>query len=299
MAKKDNPFQTRKVPWKKDLKMNWGVYLMFIPIFLYTLVLHYIPMFGIVMAFEDYDINKGYFKSPWVGMANFVELFSGSDFPRAIFNTVVIALLKCTVGFVMPILFACLLSLLRSKKYKRTVQTSSYLPNFVAAVIVCFLVQEFVKQDGPITLLLHHLFGLENTNLLADSNPPTFWIIYLVMGIWQGIGWGSIMYVAAIATVSGDLHEAAAIDGATRLQRLTKITLPCIMPTIVMMFVLGIGTSFAAGYDNILLLYMPDHKDDPAAVEILLPWSSFIKEHCTGLIDVETITPENKPQLPL
>ncbi len=193
MAKKDNPFQTRKVPWKKDLKMNWGVYLMFIPIFLYTLVLHYIPMFGIVMAFEDYDINKGYFKSPWVGMANFVELFSGSDFPRAIFNTVVIALLKCTVGFVMPILFACLLSLLRSKKYKRTVQTSSYLPNFVAAVIVCFLVQEFVKQDGPITLLLHHLFGLENTNLLADPNPPTFWIIYLVMGIWQGIGWGSIM----------------------------------------------------------------------------------------------------------
>ena len=156
MAKKDNPFQTRKVPWKKDLKMNWGVYLMFIPIFLYTLVLHYIPMFGIVMAFEDYDINKGYFKSPWVGMANFVELFSGSDFPRAIFNTVVIALLKCTVGFVMPILFACLLSLLRSKKYKRTVQTSSYLPNFVAAVIVCFLVQEFVKQDRPITLLLHH-----------------------------------------------------------------------------------------------------------------------------------------------
>lgn len=257
MAKKDNPFQTRKVPWKKDLKMNWGVYLMFIPIFLYTLVLHYVPMFGIVMAFEDYDINKGYFKSPWVGMANFVELFSGSDFPRAIFNTVVIALLKCTVGFVMPILFACLLSLLRSKKYKRTVQTSSYLPNFVAAVIVCFLVQEFVKQDGPITLLLHHLFGLENTNLLADPNPPTFWIIYLVMGIWQGIGWGSIMYVAAIATVSGDLHEAAAIDGATRLQRLTKITLPCIMPAIVMMFVLGIGTSFAAGYDNILLLYMP------------------------------------------
>nr|WP_300836323.1 ABC transporter permease subunit [uncultured Acetatifactor sp.] len=257
MAKKDNPFQTRKVPWKKDLKMNWGVYLMFIPIFLYTLVLHYIPMFGIVMAFEDYDINKGYFKSPWVGMANFVELFSGSDFPRAIFNTVVIALLKCTVGFVMPILFACLLSLLRSKKYKRTVQTSSYLPNFVAAVIVCFLVQEFVKQDRPITLLLHHLFGLENTNLLADPNPPAFWIIYLVMGIWQGIGWGSIMYVAAIATVSGDLHEAAAIDGATRLQRLTKITLPCIMPTIVMMFVLGIGTSFAAGYDNILLLYMP------------------------------------------
>lgn len=248
MAKKDNPFQTRKVPWKKDLKMNWGVYLMFIPIFLYTLVLHYIPMFGIVMAFEDYDINKGYFKSPWVGMANFVELFSGSDFPRAIFNTVVIALLKCTVGFVMPILFACLLSLLRSKKYKRTVQTSSYLPNFVAAVIVCFLVQEFVKQDGPITLLLHHLFGLENTNLLADPNPPTFWIIYLVMGIWQGIGWGSIMYVAAIATVSGDLHEAAAIDGATRWQQILHITLPGLKSTIITLTLMSIGKMFYSDF---------------------------------------------------
>lgn len=257
MAKKKNTLSTPKMSWGKDMKLNWTVYLLFLPMFLYQFVLHYIPMFGIIMAFEDYDINLGYFKSRFVGLANFVELFTGADFPRAIGNTVIIALLKSTIGFVMPIIFALLLSLLHSKKYKRTVQTCSYLPNFVAAVIVCFLVQQFVKQDGPITLLLHHLFGMENTNLLADPNPPTFWIIYLVMGIWQSIGWGSIMYVAAIATVNGDLHEAAAIDGASRLQRVFKITIPCIMPTIVMMFVLGIGTSFAAGFDNILLLYMP------------------------------------------
>ena len=257
MAKKQNTNHTRKKSWGEDIRRNWSVYLLFMPMFLFMLVLHYIPMFGIVMAFQDFDINLGYFKSPFVGLQNFVELFSGADFPRAIGNTIIIALLKCTVGFVMPIIFALLLSMLRSKKYKRTVQTCSYLPNFVAAVIVCFLVQQFVQQDGPITLLLHHLFGIDNTNLLADPNPPTFWIIYLVMGIWQSIGWGSIMYVAAIATINGDLHEAAAIDGASRLQRVFKITIPCIMPTIVMMFVLGIGTSFAAGYDNILLLYMP------------------------------------------
>ena len=257
MAKKNNTYHAPKKSWGQDIKQNWSVYILFLPMFLFMLVLHYIPMFGIVMAFQEYDINLGYFKSRFVGLDNFVELFTGADFPRAIGNTIIIALLKCTVGFIMPIIFALLLSLLRSKKYKRTVQTCSYLPNFVAAVIVCFLVQQFVKQDGPITLLLHHLFGIDNTNLLADPNPPTFWIIYLVMGIWQSIGWGSIMYVAAIATINGDLHEAAAIDGASRLQRIFKITIPCILPTIVMMFVLGIGTSFAAGYDNILLLYMP------------------------------------------
>jgi len=106
-------------------------------------------------------------------------------------------------------------------------------------------------------MLLTNLFGLENQNWLANNYIPVFWLLYVFMGIWQGIGWGSIMYVAAIATVNGDLHEAAAIDGASRLQRLFKITLPCIMPTIVMMFVLNVGLSFMTGYDSILLLYMP------------------------------------------
>ena len=132
----------------------------------------------------------------------------------------------------------------------------SYLPNFVAAVVVTSLLVEFLAKDGPLTMLLTKL-GAENQNWLANNKIPVFWIIYVLMGIWQGIGWGSIMYVASIATVSGDLHEAAAIDGASRLQRMTKITLPCIMPMIVMMFVLNVGLSFSVGYDSILLLYMP------------------------------------------
>lgn len=132
----------------------------------------------------------------------------------------------------------------------------SYMPNFVAPVIVAALVIEFLAKDGPLTMLLTK-FGLENQNWLANSDIPVFWIIYLLMGVWQGIGWGTIMYVSAISTVSGDLHEAAAIDGATRFQRMMKITIPCIMPTIVMMFVLNIGLSFSSGYENILLLYMP------------------------------------------
>lgn len=246
-----------KTPWKIDFKKNWPIYLIFLPTLIYEIVLHYIPMFGIVMAFEDFSYAKGYLHSPWVGMKNFVELFSSPEFPTALRNTIAIALLKCTIGFVPPIIFAFMLSSLHKKKFKRTVQTMSYLPNFVASVVVAALVIEFLSKDGPLTMLFTNLFGAENQNWLANNHIPVFWIIYVFMGIWQGIGWGSIMYVAAISTVNGDLYEAAAIDGATRWQRLTKITLPCIMPTIVMMFVLGIGTSFIAGFDNILLLYMP------------------------------------------
>lgn len=256
MAKTKTVYKVPKLSWKKDMQRNWSVYLMFLPAFVMTVVLHYIPMIGIAMAFEDYEVRKGLFGSKWIGMQNFVDLFTGGEFLPALRNTVCIALIKCSLGFVAPILFAFMLSMLKNKKYKRTVQTCSYLPNFVAAVVVCSLLTEFLAKDGPLTLLLTK-FGAANQNWLANDNIPVFWLLYVFMGIWQGIGWGSIMYVAAISTVNGDLHEAAAIDGASRLQRMTKITLPCIMPTIVMMFVLNIGLSFMTGYDSILLLYMP------------------------------------------
>ena len=243
--------------WKTEFKRDWVVYMLFVPIIVYEIVLHYLPMFGIVMAFEDYNVADGYFRSPWVGLKHFIDLFSGEDFLQAIRNTVVIGLLKSTIGFVAPIIFALMLSLINSKKFKRTAQTMSYLPNFVAAVIVCSLFTQFLAKDGPLTLFLTSVFGAENQNWFANDQAPVFWIIYLLMGIWQGVGWGSIMYVAAISQVSGDLHEAAALDGATRLQRLFKITLPSIFPMIMMMFVINIGTALAAGYDNILLLYMP------------------------------------------
>ncbi len=255
-AKKELAGSARR-SWKAEFRRDWVVYLLFVPIIVYEVVLHYLPMFGIVMAFEDYNVADGYFHSPWVGMKHFIDLFSGEDFLQALRNTVLIGLMKCTIGFVAPIIFALILSLINSKKFKRVAQTMSYMPNFVAAVIVCSLFTQFLAKDGPLTLLLSNMFGAENQNWLANDKPPVFWIIYTMMGIWQGVGWGSIMYVAAISQVSGDLHEAAAIDGATRLQRLFKITLPNILPMIMMMFVIGIGTAFVAGYDNILLLYMP------------------------------------------
>lgn len=245
-----------KKSWAFDFKKNWAVYVLFIPILLYEIILHYIPMFGIIMAFEDYNVIDGYFKSPFVGLKHFIDLFTGEEFLGALRNTVAIALLKGTLGFIAPILFALFLSLLHHKVFKRTVQTMSYLPNFVAAVVVASLFLQFFDKNGPLTLLLTK-FGLENQNWFANNQIPVFWFLYLFMGIWQSVGWGSIMYLAAISQVSSDLHEAAAIDGATRLQRLTKITFPNILPMIMMMLVLNVGLSFSTGFDSILLLYMP------------------------------------------
>lgn len=256
MAREKSKLKPPKVAWKQDMRRNWSVYAMYLPAFIMTVVLSYIPMFGIVMAFEDFEPRKGFFGSRWVGLQHFQTLFTGGEFMGALRNTVCIMVLKCTLGFIAPIIFAFFLSMLKSRKYKRTVQTMSYLPNFVAAVVVASLLTEFLAKDGPLTMLLTK-FGAENQNWLANNKIPVFWIIYVLMGVWQSIGWGSIMYVASIATVSGDLHEAAAIDGATRLQRMTKITLPCIKPMIIMMFVLNVGVNFIAGYDSILLLYMP------------------------------------------
>ncbi len=258
MAKgKTTTYKVPKISWKRDFGRNWPVYVMLVPALLFMIVLHYIPMFGIVMAFEDFSVAKGYFGSEWVGMKNFIDLFIGEQFLTALRNTVCIAVIKVTLGFVPPIIFAFLLSMIENKRFKRICQTMSYLPNFVASVVVVSLVHEFIAKDGPLTLLLTNVFGLENQNWLANENIPVFWIIFLLMGIWKGVGWGSIMYVAAISTVSGDLHEAAAIDGANRWQRLFKITLPCIMPTVMMMFVMGVGLSFSTGFEDILLMYMP------------------------------------------
>lgn len=248
-----------KTTWKKDWKRNKVVYFLFIPLFIYFFVLNYLPMFGLVMAFQDFNIIKGVFGSNWAGMAgfaNFHELFTGGAFLPALRNTAIMALLGLTLGFVAPVGFALLISSLKFKGYKKVVQVTSYMPNFVATVVVVSLVTEFLGIDGAITGILT-AFGLEEQNWLANPNPPVFWLINCFTDIWQGFGYGSIIYVAAIANVNSDLHEAAAIDGANRWTRTWRIIIPSIMPMLVMMFTLRIGTVFKVGFDKILLLYSP------------------------------------------
>lgn len=257
-GKQKDPNKTvlRNETWKYDFKHNWFVYVLFIPVLIYFLVFHYAPMFGLIMAFENFKPSRGFFGSEWVGLANFVELFTGDTFWKVLRNTTAMALLNLTVGFAAPVLFALLLSEVKFKHFKRSVQIMSYMPYFVSATVVCSLATEFLNSTGALTMVMSW-FGLDKQNWLANPNIPVFWLINTFLGIWQGLGWGSIIYMAAIANVSQDLHEAAAMDGASRWQRMWKITFPTVLPLILVMFILRIGLVFRTGFDKILLLYMP------------------------------------------
>lgn len=253
----DVPPQTKTNTWKKDFKKNWLLYLLFLPTILYFILFNYIPMAGILIAFQDYKVSQGIFGSQWIGWQNFIDLFTGESFPLVMRNTIAIMLLNLSIGFSLPIVFAFLLSEIRSRKFKRTVQIITYMPHFVAAVVVTQLAREFLASTGALTHLLT-LLGFEQQNWVANPNVPVFWLIFLSIGVWQEIGFGSIIYVAAIANVNPDLHEAAAVDGTTRFQRMRYITFPTIKPLIIMMFILNAGLAFmAAGGDKVLLLYMP------------------------------------------
>lgn len=242
--------------WAYDFKRNKTIYMLFIPVMAYFIIFHYLPMTGLLMAFQNYKPSRGIFGSKWVGLQNFFDLFTGDTFMLVFRNTAVLALLKMTVGFVAPIILAILFSEVRLKRFSRTVQVISYMPYFVSAVVVTTLAREFLSSSGAITTLLSWL-GLDRQNWLANPNIPVFWIIYTFIEMWQGAGWGSIIYFAAIQNVNKDYYEAAAIDGANRWQRLWKITIPSILPLVVVMFIMHIGLVFRGGFDKILLLYMP------------------------------------------
>lgn len=250
----------KKREWRKDFKKNWSLYLLFIPAFLFFGIFCYVPMLGILMAFQDVDAsNVALFGDEWIGWENFERLFTasvGGNFPLAIRNTVVMALLSLTIGFIVPVILALLVSEVRNKAFRRFVQTVTYMPYFITAVIICQIVKELVGNTGAITELLR-LMGYEGGALLGEAQPPTFWLIYLFTDIWQNAGYSSIVFVAAIAAIDTSLYEAAALDGANRWHRIWYVTLPSILPTTVMMFTIKIGTILTAGFDKVVLLYNP------------------------------------------
>ncbi len=245
-----------KMTFKKDLMKNWPIYVMFLPLFIYYIIFNYVPMVGILMAFEKYSVVKGLFGSDWVGMKNFVDLFTGSAFSIALRNTVSMAVMNLVFGFFPPIILAIVFSECRFKPFRRLSQITSYMPNFISAVVVCALATEFLKDTGAISVALTKL-GLPSQNWLATTQIPIFWLIYALIGVWVGAGYGSIIYTTSIANVNHDLQEAAALDGANRWDRIRHIVLPTILPLAMMMLTLSVGTIFMAGWDKVLLLYMP------------------------------------------
>lgn len=247
--------RTFKAALKRDLKMNKMLWLLAVPIIIYFFIFNYIPMFGLVMAFEDYKPIKGIGGSQWVGLQNFKDFFLNPTFWQILRNTLVISLLDLVFAFPLGIIFALLLNEMHMVRFKKVVQTISYMPYFVSMVVMCGLIIEFCATNGVVTDLCVRLFHIDRQNLLM--NPSYFWAVNLISGIWQGLGYGSIVFVAAITNASGELHEAAAIDGANRLQRVWHITLPAIIPTISMMLILKCGMIMNVGSDKILLLYNP------------------------------------------
>ncbi len=244
--------------WKKslarDYKLNKFKYLIILPVIIYLFVFSYKPMYGLIIAFKEFRVRLGIMGSPWVGLQQFESFFNDIYFWRIIGNTFSISGLSIIFGFPMPILLALLLNEIRNNKFKRTVQTISYMPYFISIVIMCGLIKAFSQSNGVLNDIIVFLGG-SRTNLLSDKK--LFYPIYIIANIWRTIGWDSIIYLAAIAGIDQDQYEAARVDGAGRIRQIFSITIPALMPTIIILFILRMGGILNVGYEMILLLYQP------------------------------------------
>lgn len=252
MLKQKKPLAFRL---KKELTKNWILYLMILPVAVYYIIFAYVPMYGIQIAFKDFIPRRGFFGSEWIGFEHFERFFSGYNFWLLIGNTITISLYSLLVGFPIPIAFALLLNYLKNQKFKKTVQMVSYAPFFISVVVMCGMITIFLQSDTGIFNVVRSWFGLESVSLL--SRPEYFKSIYVWSGVWQGVGWSSIIYIAALSGVDYEMHEAAIIDGATKPQRIWHIDLPSIKPTIVMLLILNLGQLMSVGFDKIFLLQNP------------------------------------------
>jgi len=228
------------------------LYLMLLLPIVYYIILHYLPMYGVVIAFKDFNVRLGILNSPWEGLKHFEKFLGDSYFWQVFSNTLIINLLDLCLGFPAPIILALLLNELQSTKFKRTVQTISYLPHFLSIMVVCGMMTTFLARDGLINDLIIFLGG-ERSALL--SKPELFRGIYVASGIWQGVGWGAIIYLSALSAVNVELYEVAALDGANRWQQMWNVTLPSIVGTISIMLILRCGSLMGSNTEKILLLY--------------------------------------------
>jgi len=249
---------TESISWKMDFKQNGSLYLMGLPVIAFYLIFSYLPMYGVIIAFKDFTMHAGdgFFRSiinsPWAGFMHFKDFFGSYYFWQLLRNTLVISISTLVFGFPAPIILALLINEIKSKRFSGAVKTISYLPHFISVIVICGMIRSFVSQTGIITQFFSNI-GFEARNMLNE--PKLFVPIYVVSDIWQNMGWDSIIYVAALAGVDMELYEAAEIDGANRWKQTIHITLPSIMPTIILLLIMRIGSLLNVGYEKILLLY--------------------------------------------
>ncbi len=253
------PVRKRDRYGNKTLKQRiWDhkiLYLFILPLIVWLLIFQYQPMYGATLAFKDYKYNLGIMGSPWVGFKHFEKFMSSPDFWIVIKNTLIISGMKLLIAFPAPILLSLLLNEVRSTKFKRTVQTMSYLPNFVSWVVVVQILTVVFSPYGGIYNNIRNMMGLESQFVMGAKSA--FYPIVILSDIWKNAGWNSIIYLSALTSIGVELYEAAEIDGAGRLRCTWHITLPGIKETIGIMFIMAVGNILNAGFDQILLLKQP------------------------------------------
>ncbi|WP_405176130.1 ABC transporter permease [Paenibacillus sp. FSL H8-0261] len=249
------PVKRSPIPWKQ-IASNRYLYLMLLPTVLYFLIFEYKPMYGAIIAFKNFNPYLGITDSPWVGFKNFEKFFESYYFLRLLKNTFLMSFYSLIFIFPASLAFALLLNELRLKKLKSFLQTVSYLPHFISLIVICGMIIDFTKPGGIINSLLLGI-GLISEPIQFLILPEWFRTIYVGSGMWQSLGWNSIIYLAALSGINPSLYEAAVVDGAGRWKQLTNITLPGILPTVLILLILNVGTLLNVGWDKIILLYNP------------------------------------------
>ena len=237
----------------RDFRENWVVYLLLLLVVVWCIIFCYLPMFGIVMAFENFKFAKGILGSAWVGFKNFEKFFSSYYFWRLLRNTLALSVKDLIFSFPAPIIFALMLNELRNRQFKKSIQTISYLPYFISMVVVCGLVKTFTEANGIFSLISQSLGGPKE----LISNPGSFHGIMISSGIWQGLGYGSVIYISALTAIDQELYDSAKLDGANRWKQTLHVTIPGIMPTIIIMLIMRVGHLMSVNYQKIILLYSP------------------------------------------
>jgi putative aldouronate transport system permease protein len=236
-----------KSRWKRILE-NRDLYLFCLPGIVITLIFHYWPLYGAQIAFRAYSARRGIWGSPWVGWDHFIRFFNGPNAGPIIWNTFILSIYGLAASFPIPIILALLLNSFRHKKYTKVIQTVTYAPNFISVVVMCSMIILFLSPRVGMVNKFLEMFGITPINFMGER---TMWRhIYVWTGVWQGMGWSSVVYFAALSGVNPEYHEAAIVDGATKLQRIIHIDLPTILPVAVMLLILSFGSLLSIGFEK-------------------------------------------------
>lgn len=240
---------------RKDFHAHWFAYLLILPVLAWYLVFCYAPMWGVMISFQDFKPLLGFFRSPWVGWKHFSEFITGPYFWRLIKNTLLLNIWGLVFGFPAPIILAVVLNEIRHKWLKRSLQTITYMPHFISLVVLCGMIYIFTQPNGVLTQMVGFFTGHTDQSLLGVSRY--FRPIYTFSGVWQNIGWDSIIYLAAIGNIDSELYESASLDGANKLQSIWHVTLPGMLPTIIILLIFAMGGLLNSSFEKIILLYNP------------------------------------------